>query len=448
MMHLTTCLRWGVSFPFRRCSGDFFSACACEWRGDAGEWVAAPCSSCISTVARTHTRMNEINLMNKSSSPPRSPPAHLQCNSALSPWGIASPQPRQPCGSAATGAPWQGRGGRGAARLSPGGRHGGAGGGAHLGGSGGVGRAGGGGGGAAGSPAPARVSVPPPDAPLGMGAVPAGGAALGPIAPSRVPPVVQPGEWAVDSRSYPHLSALFNPPGVDPAWSLTSLSMMAHCLQFATTSWSAESAHEMLAELDRQCFQARASTPSAQIVAADVAAGNAHFAPLGDLRSVFRYNLRGLAQTRSMTFRPWPIHRAQFVDVGEFYQVGRIGYSVPGLIVEPALVRRAPMTTFVSSAEAVDLIQAFGVAAPSESEDDLWSSLAQVDTILASGSPQASQFVQAWSDGQRSGLPRSTQLYRALTAARAPPLVVGAFRDARWCVVRRVPGILPSGLCY
>ena len=25
---------------------------------------------------------------------------------------------------------------------------------------------------------------------------------------------------------------------------------------------------------------------------------------------------------------------------------------------------------------------------------------------------------------------------------------VGAFRDARWCVVRRVPGIFPSGLCY
>ena len=27
-------------------------------------------------------------------------------------------------------------------------------------------------------------------------------------------------------------------------------------------------------------------------------------------------------------------------------------------------------------------------------------------------------------------------------------LLVGAFRDARWCVVRRVPGILPLGLCY
>ena len=26
--------------------------------------------------------------------------------------------------------------------------------------------------------------------------------------------------------------------------------------------------------------------------------------------------------------------------------------------------------------------------------------------------------------------------------------LLGAFRDARWCVVRRVPGILPLGLCY
>ena len=142
---------------------------------------------------------------------------------------------------------------------------------------------------------------------------------------------------------------------------------------------------------------------------------------LGDLRNVFRYHVWGLAQTLGVAFRPWPIHRSANVDVSAFYNLSSVGALHPPAL-EPAITRRAAVTPFLNSAEAMDLCSAFGVVVAAPDEQVIWNALFDTEAHLASNSSQATAFLGAWR-GADASIPRHGRMYRALMAAQrgAPP---------------------------
>ena len=134
--------------------------------------------------------------------------------------------------------------------------------------------------------------------------------------------LAQPGEPVVDTRGYRFIHSVFTPPGLSPNWPISSVQSLAFCLQLAAVVGDEPAAHQALSELDGMCFRAGGvGTSSPTLVDKDAHQHNAKFAILGDLRNVFRYHARGLAQVLGVAFRPWPIRRSANVDVSAFYHL-------------------------------------------------------------------------------------------------------------------------------
>ena len=124
------------------------------------------------------------------------------------------------------------------------------------------------------------------------------------------------------------------------------------------------------------CFRAGGvGTSSSTLVDEDVRQHNAKVAILGDLRNVFRYQVWGLAQIMGVVFRPWPIHRSANVDVSAFHHLSSVGAPLYPPTLESAITRRAAVTPFLNSAEAMDLCGSFGVAVAGSDEQDIWNPL-------------------------------------------------------------------------
>ena len=211
-------------------------------------------------------------------------------------------------------------------------------------------------------------------------------------------------------------------------WPISSVQSLAFCIQLPTVVGDEPAAHQALSELDSMCFRAGSvGTSSSTFVDDDVRQHNAKFAILGDLRNVFRYHLWGLAQVLGSAFRPWPIHRRANVDVSAFYNLSSVGGPLQPPTTEPAVTRRAAVTPFLNSAEAMDLCGAFGVSVAGPDEQDVWNALFDTEAHLASNSPQAAAFLGAWRSAESAGLSRPNRMYRALMAAQrgtpssAPP---------------------------
>ena len=243
-----------------------------------------------------------------------------------------------------------------------------------------------------------------------------------PITPNRLPQA-QPGEPVIDTRAYRFIHSIFDPPGLNPTWPMSSIQSLAFCLQLTAVVGDEPAAHQALSELDGMCFRAGgAGTSSSTFVDEDVRQSNAKFAILGDLRNVFRYHVWGLSQTLGVAFRPWPIHRSSNVDVSAFYHLSSVGGPLHPPTLEPAIIRRAAVTPFLNSSEAMDLCSAFGVIVSGPDEHDIWNALFDTESHLASNSPQATAFLGAWR-GADASLPRQGRMYRALMAAqRGAPL--------------------------
>ena len=241
------------------------------------------------------------------------------------------------------------------------------------------------------------------------------------------PPLAQPGEPVVDTRGYRFIHSICTPPGLSPNWPISSVQSLAFCLQLAAVVGDEPAAHQALSELDGMCFRAGGvGTSSTTFVDEDVRQHNAKFAILGDLVNVFRYHLWGLAQVLGVAFRPWPIHRSSNVDVSAFYHLSSGGAPLQPPTLEPAITRRAAVTPFLNSADAMDLCSSFGVAVAGPDEQDIWNALFDTEAHLASNSPQAAAFLGAWRSVDSASLPRHGRMYRALMAAQrgAPPLVL------------------------